>query len=108
MDECKQCFVIVIIIVIVIVIISGTHGLTHFGRAMCTPTNIYNTQSLRSFLARNLQHETHKTHEMSVAVCLFVWCCAVNGLGPEGAKPLAPALTMITNMTNLNLASETA
>ena len=41
-----------------------------------------------------------------MSMCLFVWCCADNRFGPEGAKHLAPALTTMTNMTTLNLYGE--
>jgi hypothetical protein len=52
-------------------------------------------------------HQTKsKTKRNSMSVCLFVWCCAGNGLGPEGAKHLSPAFASMTQMTSLDLESE--
>ena len=42
----------------------------------------------------------------SMSVCLFVWCCAGNELRPEGAKHLSPAFASMTQMTSLNVESE--
>src|SRR4051794_3460205 len=110
MDECKQCFVIIIVIIvnIIIIIISGTHGLTLWSCNVHTTQQTFTTHNhaASTQLPTQLPHNTHETHETHethscLCVCLFVWCCADNKLGPEGAKHLAPTLTMMTNMTNL-------
>ena len=78
MDECKQCFVIVIIVIIVIVVISGTHGLTHFGRAMCTQHNKHLQHTIITQLpCTQLRIPTqlpHNTKLTKLTKCL--WLCA--------------------------------